>query len=263
MAAQPQDIVARFHPGFGDQQNVGRHQGREPFGHREIGGQRLQIAVVDADDRRPERQCARQFGLVMHFDDRVHRQPPRFGHHRRSLAVAKHRHHHQHRVGACRPRFGHLGGVDDEILGEDRPVEALPHLPQVAQRTTEILAVGEHADRVGDRRIGARRSADRHRAAMTRRRSALDLHDEPRAGPRQRRTQAARGRIGSDRAGQARGDFVAFARHNAGQDVSHCSPRHRRRAPRPPCPTAGRGARVPRPGEGRRRDWRSSAARRR
>ena len=39
------------------------------------------------------------------------------------LVVVEHRQHDQHRVGAVQPRLADLARVDDEILGEDRPVE--------------------------------------------------------------------------------------------------------------------------------------------
>ena len=39
------------------------------------------------------------------------------------LLVVEHREHRQHRVGAVQPRLGDLARIDDEILGEDRPVK--------------------------------------------------------------------------------------------------------------------------------------------
>ena len=198
----------------------------------------------------------------MHLDDRIHRQAARLGQHRRRIAVGQDRHHHQHRIGARRARLRHLCRIDDEILGKDRPVEPGPNPPQIIERTAEIFAVGQHADRVGNRRIGAHGLLDRDIAAMPRRRRALDLHHEARAGPGECRAQAARGRFGRDRARQARGDFAALSIDNPGEHVSHCWPRHRRRAPLLPVRTGDCAARARRPGGGRPRGPRSSAARR-
>ena len=59
----------------------------------------------------------------MNLDQRVHAQPPRFGDHLRAPLVGEQRQHHQHRVGAGNSRLGDLPDVDEEVLGEDRPVE--------------------------------------------------------------------------------------------------------------------------------------------
>src|SRR5947209_7165589 len=56
---------------FADQHPVGGHAGGEALADGERGLKRLQIAVVDADQPVLQRQRARQFLLVVHFDQHV------------------------------------------------------------------------------------------------------------------------------------------------------------------------------------------------
>jgi hypothetical protein len=103
------------------------------------------------------------------------------------------------------------------------PSNSAPHRAQIVERAAEIGRVGEHADRVGDaahRRARARRvDADRADRAA-RRRGALDLHDEARAGPRQRRPRLRR--VGSADAStdtpSSRPRRLALARDDFGED---------------------------------------------
>ena len=142
----------------------------------------------------PSASARAHFRLVMDLDQRVHAEAARLGDHRARCVVVEQRQHHQDRVGARDPRLGHLAQIDEEILGEDRAVELAPSRREIVERTAEISAIAQHAERVGDAGIAARQRGrigagpDRAR----RRRSLLDLEDEARARLGERRGEAAR-----------------------------------------------------------------------
>ena len=75
-------------PAFGDDDAVRRHLRRQPFGGAEIDRQRLQIAVVDADQPRVESEGAVELGPIVHLDQHVEAD---FGCRRRQLARHRHR----------------------------------------------------------------------------------------------------------------------------------------------------------------------------
>ena len=62
-------------------------------------------------------------------------EPPRLRHHRRGLAIVERRKDDQHRIRSEAPGLGHLERIDDEILGEDRPVEPAADGGNVLQPT--------------------------------------------------------------------------------------------------------------------------------
>ena len=164
----------------------------------------------------------------MHFDNDIHGEELGLGHDRAGLFVGQHRHHGQHRVGAGGARLQHLRGIDDEILGKDRAVEQRPCFSEVIERSRERRPVGQHADRVGDRRIGFHRVRHGQAAAMAGGRGALHFHDEPRAVLCQRIAQAAGRKPDIERAAaKAARDFAPLALDDSGQDVNHGSPRRR------------------------------------
>ena len=121
----------------------------EPLGHREVDGQGLQVAIVDADDRCAERDRAAELGFVMRLDQGVHPETAGFGNDLCGRCVVEHRQHDQNRIGAVDSRFGDLARVNDEILGEDRGVGRAADGGEIVERSAEKGRVGEHADRIG------------------------------------------------------------------------------------------------------------------
>jgi hypothetical protein len=140
---------------------MGRHVLGEPLRDREVGLQCLQVAVVDADERRSKRQRARQFRLVMHFDKRVHAERACGRHDGSRPLVIENRQHRQHGVRSRRSRLLDLERVDDEILSEDRASEAGAGAREVFERSAEIGAVGQHTDRICHRPVGRDRRVQR------------------------------------------------------------------------------------------------------
>ena len=72
LSFQPAAVVVREDAALADQQAVGRHHRRQPLRGFEAGFECPEIAVVDADQPRRQFQRALHFGLVMHFDQRIH-----------------------------------------------------------------------------------------------------------------------------------------------------------------------------------------------
>ena len=189
---EPFDVGPRRNAGFGDEQAIGR-QSCEPLRGREVDRQILKVAVVDADQRCAERQCAPHLRLVVDFHQRIHAETAGFGDHRSRFAIVEQRQHHEDCVGPGDPRFDDLARVDEEVLGEDRPVELAPSGREIVERAAEICAVAQHAERIGDSGISARQSgrigARADRALRGRR--LLDFEDEARAGLSERLGEAA------------------------------------------------------------------------
>src|SRR5436190_10325229 len=66
------EIGRRAEPALGDHDAVLRHPGCELLGCREVDRQRLEVAVVDADQVAVDRQRALELVAVMHLDQHVH-----------------------------------------------------------------------------------------------------------------------------------------------------------------------------------------------
>ena len=111
----------------------------------------------------------------------------------RAPVVVEQRQHDQNRVGAGDPRFGDLARIDEEVLGEDRPVELAARGREVVERSAEIGSIAQDAERIGDAGITAR---ERCRVRVRPDRAGrggglLDLEDEARAIPGKSPDQAA------------------------------------------------------------------------
>ena len=219
-----------------------------------------QVAVVDADQRRAERQRAAHLGFVVNLDQRVHAETARLDDHRRAPRVVEQRQHDQHRIGSGDPRLGHLARVDEEVLGQDRAVEFAARRGEIVERAAE-----KWRDRKG--RSAHRRP--RHSRAPAPRGSAsapdrpgrgrrfLDLEDETRAGlgersARLRRVGLARRAQRVERhAVEARLELLrAWPRQSCrGAAFSHGSPRRSDRALARAAASASLRARAPSPDE--------------
>ncbi len=99
------EIVGAANAALGDDDAVGGHLRRQPFGGAKIDREGLQIAVVDADQPHPEQQGAFQLGLIVNFGQHIE---PVFGRGGGQLAgrgVRQRRHDQQHAIGADRDGF--------------------------------------------------------------------------------------------------------------------------------------------------------------
>ncbi len=68
---QAVEIVGAANAALGDDDAVGGHLPRQPFGRAEIDRQGLQIAVVDADQPHAEQQGALELRPIVDFDQHV------------------------------------------------------------------------------------------------------------------------------------------------------------------------------------------------
>ena len=71
-AAIRDEIGVAVEPALGDQQPVARRARRQALEGGEVDRQRLQVAVVDAEQRARQAQRAVELGLVVHLDQDVH-----------------------------------------------------------------------------------------------------------------------------------------------------------------------------------------------
>ena len=91
--------------------------------------QRLQIAIVHANNPRPDRQrtikfravCTSTSGSIFSSRPNRHQFPQR--------TIAQRRHNQQKTVRIVRPRFPHLPGIENEILAQHWQLDAVPAHP--------------------------------------------------------------------------------------------------------------------------------------
>ena len=127
----------------------------------DVHGQRLQTAVVDAHEGGAGRQCAVELVLGVHFDQHGQAVVPPHAHQRDELRLVERGHDQQDRVGAGGCCLGHLIGVDDEVLAQQRRCDGLPHGREVRERPVEEHRLGQHRQRHGASRFIAARDGDR------------------------------------------------------------------------------------------------------
>src|SRR5690606_36905060 len=66
------EIIRREDTAFADNELSLRHERGEALGRGERCLEGLEVSIVDAEKRTPERERAGEFGLVMHLDEHVH-----------------------------------------------------------------------------------------------------------------------------------------------------------------------------------------------
>ena len=234
-AGKPIDVPATDNARLRNEQAVGSKAGESLRGG-EVDREIAQVAVIDADQRRSERQRAPHLAFVMNLDQHIHAEAPRFLDHGARCVVVQQGQHDENGVGTCDPGLDDLPSIDEEVLGKDRSFEPLPGGCEIVERAAEVSGVGEHAQRIGNagvaarncRRIGGGVDCPRGR------RSLLDLKDEPCAQLCQRVDETARrGRCacpqGVERnAVEAVAKLVALAGGDPAENsdrLSHGSPR--------------------------------------
>ena len=101
-----------------------------------------EVAVVDADQRRLQRQGAVEFGLVMGFDQNVHLQVMGGDVERAGFAIVDAGHDDQDAVGAGGAGLVDLIGVEQEILAQGRRVGGGAGDGEIVQLALERGRVG-------------------------------------------------------------------------------------------------------------------------
>ena len=127
---------------FGNEDAIGRHLRGQNLRRPRIDGQRLEIAVIDANETALQPQGAAQLIPIVHLDKHIHA----VGHGRdfqiASIGIAQRRHDQQHAISAQSARFGDLIRIDHEVLAQDRQVDRLPGRHEVGVGALKVRPVG-------------------------------------------------------------------------------------------------------------------------
>ncbi len=204
MAGQAAHVARAFDARFRDHQAVLRHPPGQPPGDPEVDRKIPQIAVIDTDDARAQSQRPVQFGLIMDFRHHVEAEPlGDLGTGAISIIIED-RENQEDRIRPEEAGLEDLIGIDDDVLGQNRAIDAGADPRQVLGRAIEKAEVGDHRDGIGDAGKGVCRRLRREILAdgSGRRRGGLVLENEAQPGPGQRRTQAA------GRGGELRGQSL-------------------------------------------------------
>ena len=147
---------------------------------RNVGAQRAQIAVVDADDARAEPIRAAHAVRRVCFGEHAHVHRARRAGKAQIRFVVEHGKHQQHRVGAEAAREKNLILVDDEFLAQHGLRELGAHEREVFVSALKEFFVAEHGDGVRALRVDARDFRRRKVFAdeALRRRGLLAFEDE-------------------------------------------------------------------------------------
>ena len=191
--AQLADLPVVVDARFADHRHAVRHARRQLTGAVQIDAQIAQIAVVDADHARFQRDRALQLFFTDHFGQHAHVQAVG---HRRQLAVllvGQHRQHQQDGVGLIVARQVNLIRIDDKVFAQHRLADGFTDQRQEIEAALEVFLVGQHRDRRGEIFI--------HRGDLYRikvlanqplgRRGLLAFENESRPGALQRVIEAA------------------------------------------------------------------------
>ena len=120
---QARHVVRAAHPRFSDADHVVGDRLAHPSEGGEIGGERLQVAVVDADARLRRRRRHSRLVDVVDLDDCL-RAAAR--HPREALIErigVEHRHDQEHPVRTGHARLRDLHGVEREVLAQQRDID--------------------------------------------------------------------------------------------------------------------------------------------
>src|SRR3954469_8179787 len=119
-ALEPGEIGGREDAALADHQPVTGDQRRQCFAGRKRGFEGAQIAIVDADHRRAQLQCAIKLGAVVDLDQHVHAMGDGGVLELFCRGIIERRHDDQDAVGAVRAGLRHLVSVEHEILAQHR-----------------------------------------------------------------------------------------------------------------------------------------------
>src|SRR3954462_6602098 len=119
-ALEPGEIGGREDAALADHQPVLRNKRRQCFAGRKRGFEGAQIAIVDADHRRTQLQCAIKLGAVVDLDQHVHAMGDGGVLELFCRGFIERRHDDQDAVGAVRAGLRHLVSVEHEILAQHR-----------------------------------------------------------------------------------------------------------------------------------------------
>src|SRR6266480_4000403 len=118
----------------------------ESFTHIERYVKRSQIAVVDPDKSRLERQRSGKFVFIVNLDKNVQAKIMRRAGQAARLSAGDAGHDDQNAIGAIRAGLVHLVGVEQKVLAETWQMRCLPCRREVAEAALKRGPVGEHRE---------------------------------------------------------------------------------------------------------------------
>jgi arabinofuranan 3-O-arabinosyltransferase len=147
----------------------------------EPGGERPQVAIVDADQPGAALQDARQLLGVVKLDERIHAQRASLGKQSRQVAIAEDLGNQEDCIGAGHAGLQELIAIEDEVLAEDRQVDGSADRGEILQSPLKERLIGQHADAGGP--MSGVRPGDGDRIEIRaqhacRRRRFLDFRDD-------------------------------------------------------------------------------------
>src|SRR5258708_4430698 len=113
--------------------------------------ERLQVAVVDADDAAANGESAAEFLGRVNFHERLHSKFAAEGDEVAKLRVAQHSGHEQEAVRIVRASFPDLPGIEDKILAEYGKIHGFSGVAEIFQRAAKKFRFGEDGERHGAR----------------------------------------------------------------------------------------------------------------
>ncbi len=118
-ALHPRGITRRADPALGDPDDAFGDGPREPLGRPEVDRERLQIAIVHADERRARGESGLQLPFVVDLDEGITPEGLDRDDEGAELFRRQQRREQEHRVGACCDPLESLARIDDEMLHEN------------------------------------------------------------------------------------------------------------------------------------------------
>ena len=164
---------------LGDDQPVTRSPGDERQLGLAVDREARQVARVDADDLRAERDGALELGRIVRLDEQVEAELLSPGEHQARLLVAQVAEQEQRCVGPGDAGLEEVALVVEEALGEQRNRRCRPRGGEIVETASEALV---HQDRDGRRPALLERRRERGGVGIGpqvagRRRAPLDLRD--------------------------------------------------------------------------------------
>ena len=143
---EPREIGGRKDAALADHQPVARNQRRQRLAGRKRGLEGAQVAVVDADHRRPQFQGAIELGTIMDLDQHVHAVGRTRVLDILRRGIVERGHDDQDAIGAMRARFRHLIGVEHEILAQHGQIGGGARGHHEIEMTLEGGGIGQHRE---------------------------------------------------------------------------------------------------------------------
>ena len=128
---------------LGDDDAVRRHARREALGRGKRRGEALEVAVVDADERRVEAQRPVELGLVMHLGENVHAESARCLGQAPCGRIVNGGENDEDAIGAERARLDHLIGIEHKVLAQDREPRRVARGGKISGEPLEGRRVGQ------------------------------------------------------------------------------------------------------------------------